>query len=120
MKFKNLFADRSFLWVVCLLLIASFLLFLVLFFQKEKYQQKKTKKADDHDWMDILEKFCNNNFGEEWGVDHIFRYNDNIMFAVIQVQGAVVDLSIQPENRAIIIENIKGKTSRLIKRVHRF
>jgi len=120
MKFKNLFANRSFLWFVCFFLIVSFFLFLVLFLQKEKYQQKKANKVNDEDLMDILEKFCNSHFDEDWGVDHVYRYNDKIMFAVIQVQDAVVDLSIQPESRAIIIENIKGKTNRLTKRVYRF
>jgi hypothetical protein len=42
------------------------------------------------------------------------------MFATIQAQGAVVDLSIQPDSRAIIIENIKGRADHLAKRVYRF
>ena len=120
MKFKNFFTNKSFLWILCFLLIVFFLFFLVLFFPKETYQQKKNKKTGDEDFMDILEKFCNTNFGEEWGVDHVYRYNENIMFAAIQIDGAVVDLSVQPESRAIIIENIKGKTNRLTKRVYRF
>lgn len=119
MKFKNLFANRSFLWFVCFFLIVSFFLFLFMYLQKEQYQQKKVNEAED-DLMNILEKFCTEQFGEEWGVDHVYRYNDKIMFAAIQVQDAVVDLSVQPESRAIIIENIKGKTNRLTKRVYRF
>lgn len=119
MKFKNLFGNKFFLWVVCFLLIVFFFLFLFMYFQKEQYQQKKVNKAED-DLMNILEKFCTEQFGEEWGVDHVYRYNDKIMFVVIQVQGAVIDLSVQPESRAIIIEDIKGKTNRLTKRVYRF
>lgn len=119
MKFKNLFANKSFLWFVCFLLIVCFFLFLFMFFQKEQYQQKNVNKMED-DLMNILEKFCSEKFGEEWGVDHVYRYNDKIMFATIQVQDAVIDLSVQPESRAIIIEDIKGKTSHLTKRVYRF
>lgn len=118
MKFKNLFTNKFFLWFICFLVIVFLLLFMVLFFQQEKYEQKKANNADDI--MVILDKFCNQYFGEEWGVDHVYRYNDKIMFAVIQVQGAVINLSVQPESRAIIIENIKGKTSRLTKHVYRF
>lgn len=119
MKFKNLFPTqgRSVFLFICFLMIVFLLFFILLFFQKEKYQQKNNN--GDEDLMDVIEKFCKQHLGEEWGMDHVYRYNDKIMFATIQIQGAVIDLSVQPDSRAIIIENIKGKTS-LTKRVYRF
>jgi len=100
-------------------LFLVFLLFLLLivfyYFRKEPFQDKNNK----FDLMDIIEKFCNGQFGDEWGIDHVFHYNDKIMFVVIHAKGAVVDVSVQPENRAIIVENIKG-TLLLKKRVYRF
>ena len=119
MKFKNWFASQGCWFIALFLCLFVLFLFLFMFFQKEQYQQKKVNKTED-DLMDILEKFCTEQFGEEWGVDHVYRYNDKIMFATMQVQGAVIDLSVQPESRAIIIEDIKGKTSHLTKRVYRF
>lgn len=112
MKLKNM--SRGFiLCVVCCFLMVLLCLYVFFFYQKpEAYQ-------DGADGMDILVKFCDHHFGEGWGVDHIFRYNDKLVFFDINTQGAVVSLSLQPEGRVIIIEKIKGRTS-LTKRIYRF
>lgn len=86
----------------------------VFFFPKEPFQEKPTGDAMEH-----VEKFCDQHFGKEWGVDHVFRYNDRILFVAVNTQGAVVDLSVHPENRIILIENIKGPVL-LKKRIYRF
>lgn len=83
-------------------------------FQKEHFQEKTTG-----DGMDHVEKFCDQHFGKEWGVDHVFRYNDNILFVAVHTQGAVVDLSVYPENRVILVEKIRGPVL-LKKRIYRF
>lgn len=96
------------LGVMCV--VVSFL------FQKEPFQEKPTG-----DGMEQLEKFCDQYFGKEWGVDHVFRYNDKILFADVHTQSVVVSLSIHPENRAIVIENIQGSLPVPLKRlIYRF
>lgn len=114
MKLKNFVPDGAsiILWIV--LFFVFVLWFLFLCFRKEPFQKK-----DNVDFMTTIETFCSQHFGEDWGIDHVYRYNDKIMFVVVQTHHAVIDLSIQPENRAIIIENIKG-VSPFKKRIYRF
>jgi hypothetical protein len=69
--------------------------------------------------MDVVNKFCDKHFGEEWSIDDVSRYNDKITFFVIHTQGSIIDMSVQPENRAIIIENIKGYST-IKNRIYRF
>jgi hypothetical protein len=114
MKLKN-FVPSALGVLLFLVFLVFFLMIVFYCFRKETFQDKN----DKIDFMDILEKFCNEQFGDEWGIDNVFHYNDRIMFIVIHTQGAIVDVSVQPENRAIIIENIKGKSS-LKKRIYRF
>jgi len=111
MKLKNIFFSRWFCLVV-LMVCFGFLVF-VCFFQKEKYQQQKKNIVD------VIDDFCNQHFGEEWGIDNIQHYNEKIVFVVVQSKGVIVDLSIQPEIKTIIVEKTKGKTN-LKKRVYRY
>lgn len=67
--------------------------------------------------MKMVDEFCNNNYGEEWSLDSIFRYNDKISFAVVIVNGNKVSFSVQPTINTIIIENVKGNLD-IKKRVH--
>lgn len=113
MKLKNILFSRRFC-VASLFLICFLLLFFVFFFQKEKYQQQEKNNI-----VDIIDKFCNQHFGDNWGIDNIHHYNEKIIFVVVQSKDVVVDLSIQPDIKTIIVEQIKGKTS-LKKRVYRY
>lgn len=108
MKLKKVLALTGFLTIVLFFTIYYF-------FHKEQFQLTKNKE----DPMYIIDKFCNKQFGDDWGVDSVYHYNDKIIFVVVHTKNVVIDLSIQPENRAIIIENIRGETI-LKKRVHRF
>jgi len=113
MKLKKSFPPR---WVyVAVFVICFSFLFFVCFFKKEKYQQQQKKK----NIVDVIDDFCNEHFEEDWGVDNIQHYNEKIVFVVVQYKGAIIDLSIQPEIKTIIIEQIKGKTN-LKKRVYRY
>lgn len=67
-------------------------------------------KNNSPDVLKIIEKFCNKQYQDHWNIDSLFSYNENIVFVVIQTKEQKIDLSIQPDNRAIIIENIQGET----------
>lgn len=85
-------------------------------FQKESFQEKPTGYG-----MEQLGKFCDQHLGKDWGVDRIFGYNDKILFADVHTQGAVVSMSIHPENRVILIENIQGSAPVPLKKlIYRF
>lgn len=116
MNFQKFFKGYG-RWFILFVCIFCSVVFLVSCFHKEPYQQKK-KEKDDH-LMEILDKFANEHLGTDWEMDHVDRYNNKIIFVVIHTDNAIIDLSVQPENRAIIIENIKGK-SPFQKRVYRF
>lgn len=80
---------------------------------------KESFKKDD-EILDVLEKFCKQHCGSDWAIDNVEPYNDKLVFVVIQTKGATISLSIQPMSRAIIIENIKGKSPFGKRRVFRF
>lgn len=92
--------------------VFSVLVFYCLF-QKEPFQ------SPHNDIVSILDNFCNHHYGYDWGIDNIYPYNEKIIFATIQARGSTIDLSIQPSNRAIIIENINGGAP-LKRRVYRY
>lgn len=104
------FKKSCFIGFVLLVVVVSCLVL----FQKETFQ------PPPNDIVHVLDKFCNKHYGDDWGIDNIYSYNDKIMFAVIHAKGSIIDLSIQPENRSIIIENVNGKTLSLKRRVFRY
>ena len=104
MKLKNVIV---LLGVMCMMILFYY------------WMTKETFKKDDV-VMDVLEKFCNDHCGSDWTMDNMEQYNDKLVFVVIQTKDATISLSIQPINRAIIIENIKGKSPFGTKRVFRF
>lgn len=108
MKLKNI------LCVFCFIGLVACIVVLLCLSRKEPFQ------PPHDDIVHIIDKFCNKHYGDDWGIDNIYPYNDKIVFAVIQTKGSTIDLSIQPENRAIIIENINGKTPPQQRRISRF
>lgn len=108
MKFKNILGGVVILVVVCCCL------YLLFCFQKERFQNKKK-----NGYLYQVEKFCDEHFGEEWGIDDVFVFNDKLIFMVVQTNGTKVNLSVLPENRSIIVENITGNLT-LKKRVYFF
>lgn len=81
-----------------------FLMVIVFFyyFDREPFQPSVSTK----DILTILDSFCNKHYGEEqWNMDSLVVYNENLVFVVIQTKKNTIELSIQPDIRTIIIEN---------------
>lgn len=54
-----------------------------------------------------LEEFCRRHCGDDWVIDSIHKYNPKIVFVVVQTREGRLDLSIQPDIGAIIVEDTK-------------
>lgn len=100
---------------ILLLLFVFLLVFLCYYFQKENFQSYQGK-----DILIVIEKFCNQHFGDNWNIDSLVSYNEKITFVVIQTKNKKIDLSIQPDSRAIIIENIRGDQLKTNQRIFRY
>jgi hypothetical protein len=88
---------------VALIVLAGMLLFFCLS-GKEPFQAK-----EEEDTIQSLNRFCNLHYGEDWGVDSIFPYNDKIVFVVVRTSDSTLHLSMHPQNRVVILEDVKGK-----------
>lgn len=121
MKLKKIFVSSSCRVIKILLVLSVFLALIALFLFysfPEKYQDPE-KERNKPVVMDIVVNFCDKNFGDEWVIDNAYVYNEKVAFFIVEACGSVIYISVQPENRAIIIEDIKGSLV-MKKRIHRF
>lgn len=59
--------------------------------------------------MTMIDEFCNKQYGNDWTIDSIVRYNDKLYFAVVRIKEDVkISFSIQPIVNTIIIEDVHG------------
>lgn len=112
MKFKNILGGLVI--AVVAVAVAVCCLYLLFCFQKERFQNKKK-----NGYLYQVEKFCDEHFGEDWGIDDVFVFNEKVIFITIQTNSAKINLSVLPDNRSIIVENITGDLT-LKKRVYFF
>lgn len=66
---------------------------------------RETFRPPKKDFFLVLEEFCNKNCGEDWTIDNIHKFNAKIVFVVVQTRQGRLDLSVQPDIGAIIVED---------------
>lgn len=102
MKYKKFIMKNKKIFLLLFILLILFL-FLTIYY-KEHYSPSSHGK----DVLKIIETFCNKHYGETWNMDSLVSYNEKIIFVTIQTKDQTIDFSIQPDSRAIIIENTRG------------
>jgi hypothetical protein len=84
-----------------------FLMVVVVFYYlyKEPFQPSSSSTKDI---LTIIDSFCNKQYGEHWNIDSLVIFNEKLVFVVVQTKEHKIDLSIQPDIRTIIIEQMSS------------
>lgn len=90
---------KKLLVFLLMILVVALLAYLFFSFCMEAFRPPKK------DLFLVLEDFCDKNCGDDWIIDSIQHYNPKIVFVIVQTRQGKLDLSVQPDIGAIIVED---------------